>query len=78
MCLYDPPHHGQPPLRDRKNEKTNTGPNHRTRRSGCPTEKPEVIANGKMEISYHIAHIHGHSLVHACHFRGRKRWKPKM
>lgn len=64
VCLHDCPHHGQPSLSDREHENPDTRSNHCARRSGCPTDKPEVIAYGEVEVHYHVAHIHGHSLVH--------------
>jgi hypothetical protein len=64
MFLHETPHGDQPPLENREHEKPDASSSHRSRTSWCPTEKPEIVADGEVEIHDHIAHGHGHPLVH--------------
>ena len=65
MFLHDTPHVDQPPLSHREHEQPDAGSNHRSRGVWCPTEKPEVVADGEVEIHEHVSRVHGHALVHA-------------
>ena len=65
MILHNTPHRGQPPLSNREHEKPDAGSRHRSRRVRRPADKPEVVADGEVEIHEHVPHVHGHTLVHA-------------
>jgi hypothetical protein len=64
VCLHDSPYRRQPSLCNREHQKPDTGPNHCACGIWGPTRKPEIVTELEVEIHDHIAHIHGHPLIH--------------